>query len=270
MKKSVISLFCLVFSLVLISNDLKSQDLEMAISQKSSPSFLSVSVGCAFPTGRFRQKTIYDNFNNPYSSLIPKLPLTGQSNYTVAGFASSGLAVSANGAWFFLNYLGIGLRVFGAQNFLACNTLNNAYNTAYGEGYDFDFSAKDYYYTCFIAPALYFSIPVISNLYVSLEAGYGPFFSHFPEFSCTWIYDDSTVTEKTEAANTWDFSYFFGIGAKYKFENNFGISFDFNFNEFSTEYQITTTSEQNVVETTVPTVHRNFSLAVGFVVLFNN
>ena len=257
-----------VFTFVFLMFPAISQDV-LAYFRGEAKSFISLNVGCAFPAGRYSQKTIYGNYGNPYLLNAPKLPLTGDSDYVVAGFANPGISISANGAWYFIKFLGIGLRVSVSQNFLAINKLNNAYNEAYNISednvYDFNFSTNDYYYSAYLAPGIYFSIPIIDNmLFFSLEAGFGPFYAHFPEFTCDYTLNDLSFKEHSQPASEWDFSYYLALGAKYKQpEGRFGFNFELSYNEFSPEYTITTTRGTK----TVPTFYRNINLSAG-VVLF--
>lgn len=248
-----------------------SQDV-MAYFRGESPSFISLNVGCAFPAGRYSQKTIYKNYNYPYQLNTVKLPLTGDSDYKVAGYALPGVCISANGAWYFMKFVGIGLRAAFVQNYLATNKLNNTYEEAYNISennlYTFNFSSGDYYYTAYCAPGVYFSVPVTNGIFFSLEAGYGVFYSHFPTFSCEYTLNDLSYKEVTQSDSDWGFSYYLAIGMKYKSQGRLGLNFELSYNEFNTEYKLTTTRETSIIESTVPVFYKNLNLSVGVVLFF--
>ncbi|MDL2240098.1 hypothetical protein LJC69_00570 [Bacteroidales bacterium OttesenSCG-928-K22] len=264
MTKRIITLIFFVF----LTLPIFSQDI-MAYFREEAPSFISINAGCSFPTGRFSQKTIYGNYDNPYHLNVPKLPLTGSSDFKVAGFANPGVSISVNGAWFFIKFLGIGVRASLSQNFLATKRLNKVYDDAYNISedniYSFDFSTNDYYFSAFAAPAIFFSIPIVENIYFSLEAGFGPFYSHFPQFTCDYALNDVSYKEVTQSASTWDFSYYMAVGAKFRSDGRFGLNVELSYNEFSPEYKIITTRGMSSVENTVPVFYKNLNLSLGLV-----
>ncbi|MDR2084686.1 MAG: hypothetical protein LBP67_06800 [Bacteroidales bacterium] len=265
MIKRTIIVVILLFSL----SPLFSQDI-LAYFRGNAQSFISLNVGCAFPAGRYSHKTIYGNYNYPYQPNEPKLPLTGNSEYKVAGFANPGVNISINGAWFFIKFLGIGIRGSVSQNFLAVNKLNQAFNDAYNVSenavYNFNFSTNDYYLTAYSCPAIFFSIPIVNNVYFSMEAGFGPFYSKYPEFTCEYTVNDISYKEVTQSASDWNFSYYLAIGAKFRSEGRFGLNVELNYSEFSQEYTITTTRGMSSFSNTVPVFYKNLNLAVGLVV----
>jgi hypothetical protein len=234
-----------------------------------SPSFFAINAGCSFAGGRYGQKSIYSNYDNPYEINVPKLPLTGNSAYNVLGFATPGISVNANGAWYFMKFLGIGMRAAINQNFLSCNSLEKEYTSAYGDGYNFDFKTTDFYYFAFINPALFVSLPINKSLFVSLEAGFGPYYTHFPTYRCTYICDNAVITETTKTDDNWDFSFYFAMGLKYRTQGRVGLNLDLAYGEVYSEYKLNTDyNPGNTVETVAPLFYNNLSLSLGIIFYF--
>ena len=259
--------FIVFFIIICLLSNIYGQEL-LNDFRNEAKSFVSVNVGVSLPAGRYSHKTIYENYNNPYSVSVPKLPRTGSSDYNVIGFANPGVQFNLKGAWFFYKAFGVGLNMSFSQNLLACKKLDKAYAKAYDDNSSFDFTTNDFYYCTWIMPAIFFSIPISSNFYFGIDAGFGPEYLHTPEFECNYRIGNTSYNEKTNHDSDWDYSYYVTLGAKYKYDKHLGFTVDLTYNDLSLDYDFVTEVSNVKQKSTYTLFYKNMNLSVGVVYFF--
>ena len=236
--------------------------------RNGAQSFISANIGVSIPGGRFGSKTIYENYNNPYSESALKLPLTGSEIYKVIGFAGPGLSAGVNGAWYFNQFWGIGMRASFTQCSLAKAKLSSAYTAAYGENSSFEFNSNDNYISVWIMPGVYFGVALSDDVQVGLDVGFGPQYLHSPEFSCNYSIDGSSNSEIVASNADWDFSYYVSMGVKYKMDTHLAVSFDVNYNEIYMKFDYSVRRGVNTFTETHDVFYKCPTLNLGLVYLF--
>lgn len=130
--------------------------LSCSISAQEKPSFVSINAGTSIPLAGF------------YSKKLPE-----------GGFALTGLAVSAEGAWFIKPWLGIGANA--GMNLLPVDVVALGYEKAASDPFIIEgWVRSDPYFTAAGYAGLFFNVPVVQRLSFTAKALGGIMFARTP------------------------------------------------------------------------------------------
>lgn len=204
---------------IMLCSNVAAQNVNVFGDDLHNPGFIGIQAGISFPAGN-------------YISDDP----------TVSGFALPGPGISAEGAWYFSDYFGLGFRMDYNQHFVATDKMENAYLAVLDENAEIEINYDGIYTIATAMAGIYATMPLNRWLLLNGKILYGPFLVKIPQYTLhyqhSFTFYDQTLqdnwTEINYASSDWQFSYLVGLGLRF----NMGNTWSFNIMlDYSESYQ---------------------------------
>ncbi len=206
MKKILLFILLFIFSEYLFSQE--------------KPSYIAMKAGPSFPVGKFKGTSLPDG-----------------------GFAMTGIALSLEGAWFFMPHFGLAASAGAYLHTVDVRALGYA-KVQEPESFLIDLTIRSDPYKTYLAMiGIVVNFPVIKNLSVTGKAMGGMAYATTPYqlYKPVYFMVESKWYEITSAGD-FEGSFLVGAGFKYRLKNCLAISLESDFTYNATEFDFTISS----------------------------